>query len=129
MDIERFRQLAQAHGAARRRWPEQDHALFDHFAASAEGAVVLADAERMDLFLDGWTAQVSDANRAERILAAINLPAAPRARPLRGAWLSAGFALCAMFGLALGFTQVPATVEDNAFDDLLLGSITLEDYL
>jgi hypothetical protein len=129
MDIERFRQLAQAHGAARRRWPEEERALFDRFAASAEGVLVLADAERMDLFLDSWTPQVNDDNRAGRILAAIDPPAPPRARTMRAAWLSTGFAACALFGLALGFMQVPATVEDDVFDELLLGSITMEEYL
>ena len=143
MDIHRFSELAGAHGAARERWPEPDRALYDRFAASTEGLGILADAGRIDAFLDGWQARADDAGRVVRIVAAANAPAgdvrdaAPAAAARTGrasrriaAWLSTGFAASALFGFLLGFTQASASSDDEAYMDLLLGSDTvMEEFL
>jgi hypothetical protein len=143
MDIHRFSELAGAHGAARERWPEPDRALYDRFAASPEGLGILADAGRIDAFLDGWQAPADDFGRVARIVAAANTPAgrardaapAPAARtgsPSRriAAWLSTGFAASALCGFLLGFTQASANSDEEAYMDLLLGSNTvMEEFL
>ena len=125
MDIHRFSELAGAHGAARERWPEPDRELYDRFAASPEGLGILADAERIDAFLDGWQARADDAGRAARIVAAVNAPARRIA-----AWLSTGFVASALCGFLLGFTQASANSDDETYMDLLLGSNTvMEEFL
>jgi hypothetical protein len=143
MDIHRFSELAGAHGAARERWPEPDRELYDRFAASPEGLGILADAERIDAFLDGWQARADDAGRAARIVAAVNAPAdgardaAPAPASLTGspsrriaAWLSTGFVASALCGFLLGFAQASANSDDEAYMDLLLGSNTvMEEFL
>ena len=143
MDIHRFSELAGAHGAARERWPEPDRALYDRFAASPEGMGILADAARIDAFLDGWQPGTDDAGRAARIVAAANAVAhdpgeiavAPAARTVQrsrkvAAWLSTGFAASALLGFALGFTQASTDSVDEAYMDLLLGSNTvMEEFL
>jgi hypothetical protein len=145
MDIHRFAELAGAHGAARERWPAPDRALYDRFVATPEGMGILADAERIDTFLDGWQLRTADAGRAARIVAAANAPAnsVPDATPApgpaprtgkrshkRAAWLSTGFAASALFGFVLGFTQASTNSDDEAYVDLLLGSNTvMEEFL
>jgi hypothetical protein len=143
MDIHRFTELAGAHGAARDRWPEADRALYDRFAASPEGMGVLADAERIDAFLDGWQGRADDAGRVARIVAATNASAddarASALAPAAGtggrsrkvaAWLSTGFAASALCGFLLGFTQVSTNSDDEAYMDVLLGSNTvMEEFL
>ena len=143
MDIHRFSELASAHGAARERWPEPDRALYDRFAGSPEGMGILADAERIDAFLDGWQGRADDAGRAARIVAAAIAPAgeardgvtAPAGRTgtasrKLAAWLSTGFAASALLGFVLGFTQASTNGDDEAYMDLLLGSNTvMEEFL
>lgn len=132
MDIRRFSELAAAHGARRERWPEPERALYDRCASAPEAMGILADAERIDAFLDGWHAQVDDAALAARIVAAA--AEAPRAapRPPRrlAAWLSTGFLASAALGFVLGFAQAGAGSDEAAYDELMLGSNTaMEDFL
>ncbi|MBP6382619.1 MAG: hypothetical protein KBG29_06350 [Pseudomonadales bacterium] len=142
MDIHRFTELALAHGATRERWPRPDRALYDRFAATPEGMAALADAERIDAFLDGWQPRADDAGRVARIVRAAtandagDAVAAPVARtvvvPSRrvAAWLSTGFVASALFGFVLGFTQASTNSDDEAYIDLLLGSNTvMEEFL
>ena len=42
MDLTRFKACAEAYGAERRRWPAREHALYDRFAGTPEGAAILA---------------------------------------------------------------------------------------
>ena len=126
MDHKRFAELAGAYGAERRRWPEQERALYDAFADTLDGRVLLADAERLDCQLDGWLTADDNEARVARIVAAATLQ---RNRPLRLAWLSTGFAACALLGFMLGFVQVSADNNDTASYDLLLGSSTIEEVL
>ena len=47
----------------------------------------------------------------------------------RLAWLSTGFAACAVLGFTLGFVQVSADSDDTELYDLLLGSSVIEELL
>ena len=135
MDIRRFSELAAAHGARRERWPEPERALYDRCAAAPEALGVLADAERIDAFLDDWHAQVDDAALVARIVAATAeapraVPPAPRPPRRLAVWLSTGFLASAALGFVLGFAQAGAGGDEAAWDELMLGSNTaMEDFL
>ena len=128
MDLQRFTELADAHGAARRRWPPADQALFDHFTRTLEGAQILADAQQIDAFLDGWTVPERDADRDLQILAST---AALTGRRRSAAWLSTGFAACAILGFALGFNQFSADTDTDAaaYSELLPDNSVIEEFL
>ena len=128
MDLQRFSELAGAHGANRQRWPLADQALFDHFTRTLEGAQILADAERIDAFLDGWTVLERDADRDLQILASA---AALTGRRRSAAWLSSGFAACAILGFVLGFTQFSADTDTDAaaYSELLPDNSAIEEFL
>lgn len=141
MSIRRFTELAHAHGAARKRWPEHERVLYDRFATSEAGRTILADAERVDRLLDAWQQpgdSGDDDGRVARIVAAAEQEHAGRqpVRPDRvpprrqhlGTWLSTGFLASALFGFVLGFAQVDTGGEDPAYTELLLGSSTLEEF-
>src|SRR3989304_3145067 len=101
MDLTRFKGCAEAYGADRRRWPAREHALYDRFAATPEGAAILAEAERTDRFLDAWEVREPDEALAEAI-ARVGRP-----RPPRTLWWQApAFAASAIIGFAIGFAQV-----------------------
>jgi hypothetical protein len=115
MDLNRFKECAAAYGAARRRWPGRERALYDRYAASAEGAAILAEAERGDRFLDAYVQAAPQAGLARRIGA--------RARP---AWRrygvpAAAFAASAILGFAVGFAQARGEADDDLLAELLLG--------
>lgn len=135
MSIERFTELAQAWGAERARWPEHERALHERFADTPEGMAILADAQRIDLFLDTWQLPDEGDERIARIVAATRLGAhaaapPPALRPVAtrrhyGAWLSSGFLASAVLGFVLGFTQ-PDTVDTGpAYTEMLLGSTSI----
>ncbi|MBP8924371.1 MAG: hypothetical protein KBG75_00795 [Pseudomonadales bacterium] len=126
MDHKRFAELAGAYGAERRRWPEQERALYDTFADTLEGRMLLADAEQLDHQLDGWLTTQDDEARVASIVAAATLQPD---RPFRLAWLSTGFAACVLLGFVLGFLQVSTDGDDATSYDLLLGSSTIEELL
>jgi len=133
MNIERFTELAAAHGAARERWPEQSRALFDRLSPTPEGMAVLADAGRVDALLAAWTPRVDDGDRVSRILAAaadnaaVFVPAAHARRNPRAlaAWLSTGFAASAVLGFALGFTQASASGDEAAYAEMLFADTSV----
>ena len=128
MDLQRFTELADAHGAARRRWPLADQALFDHFGRTPEGTQILADAQRIDAFLDGWTLPERSADRDLHII----VTASVRTGRRRGAaWLSTGFAACAILGFALGFTQFSTDTDTDAgaYSELLPDNSVIEEFL
>ena len=126
MNDKRFAELAAAYGAERRRWPQAERAVYDAFAGTPEGLALLADAERLDRQLDGWTTTGDDAARVARIVGAAT---SRHAHPVRLAWLSTGFAACALLGFVLGFMQVSADSGEAQLYDLLLGSSTIEELL
>jgi hypothetical protein len=123
MDLKRFEACAQAYGAGRHRWPAREHALYDRYAATPEGAAILAEAERTDRFLDAF--EITDAKDAlkEAISHQVSRTRSDRAPggPVRRrVWLSAAaFAACAIFGFVIGFTQV----HDDAIGDLFAQSL------
>jgi hypothetical protein len=123
MDLNRFKQCAEAYGAERRRWPAREHGLYDRFAGTPEGAAILAEAERTDRFLDALEVAEPDEALAERIS---NLASSS----LRGAggvvrrrfWLpAAAFAASAVLGFALGFAQARDEGGADLVTQLLLG--------
>jgi hypothetical protein len=110
-DFDRFRNCAEAYGADARRWPAADRALHARYAATAEGAAVLAAAARTDGFLDAWTPATAPVDLAARIAdAALG---EPRRRRRRVAWSAAAFAASAVLGFVVGFAQAP---DDGAAD-------------
>lgn len=126
MELKRFEELALAYGAARRRWPEHERALFDAFADSPAGRSILADAERLDGALDGWLTATDDEARVARVVAAATFRPV---RPALVAWLSTGFAVCALGGFLLGFSLDPDVGVDGSVYELLLGSTVIEELL
>ncbi len=132
MGIGRFTELALAHGATRTRWPEHERTVYDRFAETPEGMAILADAERVDLFLDAWQPHTNDTARVTRIVDvaraadtaqrthAARIQPPPRHR--YGAWLSTGFLVSALLGFVLGFAQVDTVDEGPAYTELLLGN-------
>ena len=121
MDLNRFKQCAAAFGAQRRRWPEADRALFDRFAATAEGAAMLAQAGRSDRFLDALAPGAPDARIVRRI-AAISRPAWRRLGVP-----AAALAASAVLGFAVGFAQVRGEAGADVVGPLLLGPSSLQE--
>lgn len=106
-DLRRFQANAEAYGAQRHRWPPRDRALFDALSATPEGASGLAQAGRVDDFLDGLeTADGPSPDLLRRIATQADPPAAVRTRRRLPRWLPAGgLALGLAMGFALGFSR------------------------
>ena len=126
MDMQRFVELAAAHGAARQRWPASAHDLYDRGAATPEGRRLLAEAAELDALLDQFETRTPDPLRAARIRRAVH--AASLRRRLIG-WASVGYAACALLGFSLGFSQFANSTEETAWPDMLIGTTVIEDYL
>jgi hypothetical protein len=126
MDLARFRELAGAWGAVRARWPQASQPLYDAFAHTEEGARILAEAARLDEFLDALGTRPVDPLRPARVLRAAHR-ADTRRRTV--AWLSAGYAACTLLGFSLGFSQIAEPGEDTGWSDLFIGTMVIEDYL
>jgi hypothetical protein len=119
MDLNRFRECAAAYGADRRRWPAREHALFDRFAGTPEGAAFLAEAERTDRFLEGFDVAAPDAALGRAIS---QRSAQRRAAARRRFWIpAAAFAASAILGFAIGFAQVRDDGGADLVTQLLLG--------
>lgn len=123
MDIERFRELAEAYGAERRRWPRDEQPLYDRFADSREGRTILAEAERLDAFLDGWRLDAQPGDLELRVLAAADGRRVRRLLP----WISTGFLASAALGFAIGFAQAPVESGTDFLSGLIAGSYVLEE--
>jgi ferric-dicitrate binding protein FerR (iron transport regulator) len=99
MDRERFEHLLDAYGADFQRWPADERAAGEAFAAqSAEAAAVLRDAQTLDSALR-LAAEAPDTSA----LAARILATAPRRRPAFDARAALALAACAVFGIVLGY--------------------------
>ncbi|HLB15012.1 MAG TPA: hypothetical protein VJM14_08795 [Burkholderiales bacterium] len=120
MDLTRFKGCAEAYGADRRRWPAREHALYDRFAGTPEGAAILAEAERTDRFLDALEVAAPDAALGRAIT---NLPSQRSgAGGRRRFWIpAAAFAASAILGFAIGFAQVRDDGNADLVTQLLLG--------
>lgn len=124
MDIERFRQLADAYGASRERWPREAQALYEHFASTPEGARILAQAASLDTLLDGFRPRAIDPLRPARIVRAAHRPGR---RAL--AWIAMAYAASAVLGFTLGFTALAADEDELLYSGLLYGSSSIEEFL
>ncbi len=111
MTRERFEALAEAHGGAIARWPDDARPAAEAFAASEPqvARAILARAESLDAALDAWRPPTPNHALRERVIAA-----APKAirRAVRWTWVigaGAGAGLCAataaglLLGVALSF--------------------------
>ena len=99
MDLTRFKACCDAYGAERRRWPAQEHALYDRLAATAEGAAIMADAERTDRYLDGFEVAQPDPSVMAQVAATGTLGWRRLAKP------AAALAASAVLGFVVGFAQ------------------------
>jgi len=121
MDLSRFKDCSAAFGADRRRWPPRDQALYDSFAHTPEGTVILAEAGRTDHFLDTFVPAPPDPHRA-RGIAALAMPA----------WSSFGkpaaaLAASVVLGFIVGYLQAHATADAGTVAQLLLGPQSLQE--
>jgi len=121
MDLNRFEACCDAYGAERNRWPPLDRSLYDRFAATPEGTARLADAGRVDGFLDAFAAAAPQA-RGARGVGRLARPAWRRfAKP------AAALAASAVLGFAVGFAQAQVGAEADSSTDLLLGPYSLQE--
>lgn len=131
MDLNRFKTLAEAYGAERRRWPESAQPLYERFANTPEGALVLAEAERIDRFLDALEVTAPDDDLAPSIVAEAlastrKNPGADHgraARAIRTRWQLGAFAASAILGFVLGFLQVRGDGGPDLITQLVLGPV------
>jgi hypothetical protein len=122
MDLTRFKECAASYGAARRRWPELEQPLYDRYAATEQGALILAEAERSDRFLDTLDPAGPDALLARRIAAA----GKPAWRRLGVP--AAALAASAALGFALGFAQSRGEADTAIAAQLLLGPQSVQEF-
>ena len=120
MDLTRFHACADAYGAARRRWPERDRALYDRFASTPEGAAILAEVERGDHLLDAYVPAAPAPELARRV-GAIARPAWRRYA------VPAALAASAVLGFALGLAQARADADAGVAARLLFGPESVQE--
>ena len=135
MDLSRFKTLAEAYGTERRRWPENAQPLYERFANTPEGATILAEAERIDRFLDALEVASPDDDLAPSIVAEALASArsSDRAeggrtlRLVRLRWPLGAIAASAIIGFALGFSQVRDDGGPELVAKLLLGPVDVRE--
>jgi hypothetical protein len=115
MDRERFEQLLEAYGADPRRWPADERAAAEAFAAqNADAANALREARALDAALDQGRAVPDTTGLAARILA--HAPKPQGAVFDRRAMLA--LAACAVFGVVLGYgggLLAPLADDDDSY--------------
>jgi hypothetical protein len=122
MDLARFKDCSAAFGAERRRWPEREHALYDRFANTREGKAILADAGRIDSFLDMLEPARSDMHRRQ-LISVLRRPAWRRlGMPI------AALAASAVIGFVVGCLQTQDVADVGAVAQLLLGPESLQEF-
>jgi hypothetical protein len=114
MDRERFEHLLDAYGADFRRWPVDERAPGEAYAAeSAAAAALLAEARA----LDGALSLAGDAPDASALVARI-LTSVPRRRAGFDTRAALALAACAVFGVVLGYgggMLAPLADQDDGF--------------
>jgi hypothetical protein len=121
MDLARFRECSAAFGAEKRRWPQRHHALYERFANTPEGMVMLAEAGRTDRFLDALEPAAPEPRRALQI-GALTRPTWRRlAKP------AAALAASAAVGFVVGYLQSHGTADTGFVAHLLLGPQSLQE--
>jgi hypothetical protein len=135
MELERFRQLIEAYGAAPARWPAAEReAARALAAANAAAAGLLTEAAGLDYLLDQAAALAPPIIDAEALIARATAAApataagagpryhsAPSARGGsandRGLWLrAASLAAAALIGFIVGASQLADTTDASAAD-------------
>ena len=125
----RFIELSEAYGSDRARWPSQEHALYDLWCHTQDGANLLAQQVQLDQILDQW----SVIDRSDAISAAVMLVAQPASLLALPTWFGQGLAaaiLCGLLGGA-GLSPSPdaAEVAEIAEIAVEIDSLALGDYL
>lgn len=109
LTMNRFRDLADAYGAAVARWPDRYRAPGTRLATTLEGAAILAEAATLDARLDGWRVEASAPDLAARIAASGTT--ATRRAALRRRWWWSGVGIAAtLAGAAAGTAAVAMSV-------------------
>jgi hypothetical protein len=116
MDLNRFAQCCQAFGAERRRWPAADQVLYDQFAATTSGATLIAEAQRVDNFLNAFEIQDSDNLSVNDYSLRMTRPAWRRYAIQIGA-----MAVCAVLGIVIGYFQGDYSTDVGLVAQFLLG--------
>lgn len=134
MAMERFRALLDAHGARPERWPAGEREAATALSlASADARAALAEAEALDLLLDGLGAPEPSAELVDRVMGAAPV-AMPQPRPRRRpgklsralgliwpdvpAWKPAtALAASLVLGLAAGSFAPPGAVDLSGYSD------------
>ena len=114
MTLVRFTELLAAYGARPARWPDAERDSAEAFALrDAEAARLLADAERLDVLLDGYQVAEASPRLRARVL---EVPAvASRRERRRFSWRMAwAVAFSCLIGVASGVLTAP---EEASADD------------
>lgn len=138
MELERFRSLLDAYGAAPERWPEEERAAATALLAdSVDARTFLSEAALLDKALDLVEAPAPSPELARRVegLAhgyAIARPQRPnfakpslahRLRAWRAAWRPAVLAASGALGLAVGIAAAQPPQTSTAFDTVELSAL------
>ena len=119
MDLKRFQDCSAAFGAARHRWPPQEHGLYDRFSGTSEGLAILAEAERADRFLDALVPAAPDPRLVH------NVSDLAKLGWRRFATVATALAASAVLGFIVGFVQVQGAADTGIAARLLRGPQSL----
>lgn len=137
MELERFRVLVEAYGAAPEHWPDEDREAAQALLAESEDArTLLREAELLDGALDLVEAPAPSPELARRVEDMVyQRPAATARRPIAGPWLAhrlrawraawrpAVLAASGALGLAVGIAAAQPTPTSTAFDTVELSAL------
>lgn len=113
LTIERFRALADAYGGVIARWPEAEREAAAARAGEPSFAVVLAEADALDVVLDRWAVPGASPALAARIVAAAPRRASAFGRRAKLWWSGVGLATM-LAGAAAGSVAVAAVTPGPA---------------
>lgn len=106
LDLDRFRDLADAYGGVVARWPITYRAAAARVASTPEGRAILADALSLDARLDSWTVPAPATGLAGRV--AGQAAVGNRTARVRQRWWWSGFGLAATLAGAVAGTAAVA---------------------
>lgn len=106
LDLDRFRDLADAYGGVVARWPVADRAAAARVASTPEGRAILAGALSLDARLDQWTIPAPAVGFAARV--AGQAEGGTRSARVRQRWWWSGFGLAATLAGAVAGTAAVA---------------------
>ena len=119
MDAGRFAALANAYGAALRRWPLAEQAAASLFAETEKGRAILASAGRLDAVLDRHRLEAPGLalHRAIVVRAATEVR---QGRRRRFWWLGFGLAGVGLAGAVAGLALVTVVIPDAQPDHYVM---------